>query len=630
MLQGGKEELAVNIHTISSAPKALVFNPTDAMVADITSAEVFLSLTSQPKDVFIDAGASRGWREEAARFHQTGWDKQISIRASTLYRLPVASLLMQAWFSGGTVTEDAYAEMHTCLHEALVNALMHGCLSLGREHHRREEFVSYYTQAEALLQNQRHAEKRVHIRVKHVSNVWHIQVADEGEGYDYTRLKKQIFTLLTGRGLHLIHSFSTVAVEDGGRKLTMRFQQKKLSKKTTTKQPATKQTQDDAMPDIKNARVLLVDDNEFSIRLLSEIIAKQGFTQVETARDGAEALEKTHQFKPDIVLLDMMMPKMNGFEYCEQVRAVPEFKKMPILVITGISDSMEKVRAFEVGATDLINKPFGQDELLARMRVHLNNRALLQGLREYRRRTAEELESARHMQEQLLPKQQQVQKISTQYGVKIHSHYEPSSELGGDFWGIYERDADNMLLYMVDFSGHGVSAALNVFRLHALLEEVLPTHGGNPAKCLEVLNQKLFGLLPTGHFATMMCLKFTVSSSRLTYASAAAMEPMIKRKGGECFILDSSGFPLGVSGKSTYQNHEVPFTKGERLILYSDALVEARNREGCMMPSAFLTDAIMHSGSLETITENIVNAAKQHACGVIKDDLTAVLIERSA
>ncbi len=120
------------------------------------------------------------------------------------------------------------------------------------------------------------------------------------------------------------------------------------------------------------ARILVVDDSSFERRYLSELVRKAGFNNILTAEDGEDALQKTADFKPDLVLLDLVMPKLDGFGYIERCRKNKDFPRMPILVQTSMHDRDAWLQALAIGADDFLTKPLDAAELTLRMRVHID------------------------------------------------------------------------------------------------------------------------------------------------------------------------------------------------------------------------------------------------------------------
>ena len=139
-------------------------------------------------------------------------------------------------------------------------------------------------------------------------------------------------------------------------------------------------------PDLTNSLILLVDDDKINRLLLREIFTHHGFTNLIEAVDGADAIEKTALHHPDLVVLDIMMPNVNGFEYCAQMRSKEEFRYLPILVQTALADTSHKTMVFANGADDYISKPIYPTELIARSKVHLERQHNLKQLELYQAR----------------------------------------------------------------------------------------------------------------------------------------------------------------------------------------------------------------------------------------------------
>ena len=121
--------------------------------------------------------------------------------------------------------------------------------------------------------------------------------------------------------------------------------------------------------------VLVVDDNPDNLRLLSGILTDQGY-KVRPAPSGALALKSVRSTLPDLILLDIKMPEMDGYEVCRRLKAEEQTSDIPVIFISALDDVMDKVKGFGVGAVDYITKPFQHEEVLARVRTHLELRRL--------------------------------------------------------------------------------------------------------------------------------------------------------------------------------------------------------------------------------------------------------------
>ncbi len=329
----------------------------------------------------------------------------------------------------------------------------------------------------------------------------------------------------------------------------------------------------------KDSSILIVDDDVSQRMILRQIFETQGFKKIEEAENGREALSKTYELDPDLVLLDMNMPVMDGFEYCKTIRKDQKYKHLTILAQTGLVDAQEKALIFMAGANDYVSKPIDPYEMTARSLTHLENALHLKQIEIFTNRIKEELETARNLELALLPSEKELAEINKKFNIEIYSHFQTSSEMGGDFWGVRELEKNIIAIYIIDFSGHGVSSALNALRIHALISSHKDSSAKDPAKFLTWLNKNLYKMLPTNQYATMFYGVIDYKKDKLIYTSAAhPSSVLIRTTPKQSFkFLESAGFPLGVNEKANYINYEEDFNKNDILLLYSDALIETPN-----------------------------------------------------
>ena len=380
---------------------------------------------------------------------------------------------------------------------------------------------------------------------------------------------------------------------------------------------------------IRNSRILVVDDNRVNRHLLVAVLQRGGFSNVGMAEDGIDALAKIEESAPDLILLDLMMPKMDGFEMCRLVRTDPARRDLPILVQSSLSGSDDRKRAFTAGATDFVTKPINATELLSRVRIHLENQALLRDLQEYRRRRQTELALARSMQERLLPPASRLAQARRDLGLSLSAHFEPSSELGGDFWDLRRDDRDRLIVWLVDFSGHGVGAALNTFRLHAILRQMDLTNF-DPAEHLREVNERVCSLLKNGQFATMLVGVVDQTTDTFHYASAGAPAPMVWQPHDELPEFgDSSGLPVGILASARYQNRDLALPLGGRLFLYSDGASELWTSDDTVLGEEGLLELVqrhMHQPDDNRFLDGVLDSLAE--LGSFNDDVTALVLTR--
>lgn len=378
--------------------------------------------------------------------------------------------------------------------------------------------------------------------------------------------------------------------------------------------------------------ILVIEDSEIVRSMIGGIFSDAGYEEIHYAKDGIEGLEQTIKLNPDLVVLDLVMPRMDGFDYLRKIRSIGgNYSNLPIIVQTALADTVKHSQAFAAGATDLILKPITASELIARAGVHLDNRTLVRNLSDYRQRVEGEMHQARDMQSAILPSQETVRDIESDFQVQIASHFTPSEELSGDLWGIKKISDHEVALYLVDFAGHGVMAALNTFRLHTLIETKLPLHH-KPGEYLTELNAYLHDLLMTREFATMFYAVINTKENRMDYAVAATTNPYIIQKNGNVIKLSGSGLPLSVKESSVYKTQSVPFHSGDTLIAYSDALLEKQRVREMAFDEAALerTFIAMSEGTAPSVTLDIILNEFDKTTGDsrIDDDLTIAVLQR--
>lgn len=376
---------------------------------------------------------------------------------------------------------------------------------------------------------------------------------------------------------------------------------------------------------ILDCPILVVDDTAFNRTLIGAFLAEAGFRRVSFAASGLEALAMIEAALPDLLILDIMMPGMDGFEVCRRLRAMPETADLPILVQTALSSGEDRNRAFAAGTTDLVSKPLERTELLARVRIHLEDRVLIRRLQAYRARVEAELSIARSMHEHLLPTPAQCDAVAAAAGCRLRAHSAISPHLGGDLWGLLPLGGGRFGVYLLNVAGRGVSAALNAFRLHTLLQELGPIHGQDAAGLLTALNDRAAGLLAAGEKATMTYGVVDGEAGRFIHASADGAPPMIlDDDGGPHFGL-ATGLPIGIAPGTRYRSEMMELPRGGVLALYSVAVLEALDAGGTGIGLGWMiARAVAEGEGFDAVVRSLGFALGQ-ASG---DDHTLLWIER--
>ncbi|MFO1242242.1 MAG: SpoIIE family protein phosphatase [Rickettsiales bacterium] len=378
-------------------------------------------------------------------------------------------------------------------------------------------------------------------------------------------------------------------------------------------------------------KILVIEDSAIGRSIISGIFSDAGYQSVYFANDGIEGIEQTVKLNPDLVVLDLIMPRMDGYDYLKKIRSISPYDTTPVIVQTALADTEKHTQAFAAGATDLILKPISPAELIARATVHLENRILQRNLLQHQERTESELSQAISMQMSILPSKESIAKLEDFFNLKIASHFVASEELSGDLWGIKKISEHEIALYQVDFAGHGVMAAMNTFRLHTLIESKLPLHN-RPGDYLTELNNYLHEILMTREFATMFYGVINLLESRLDYAVAASTNAIILESGGNLRVLSGNGLPLSVKENTIYKTQSTPFQLLDTLITYSDALIEKQRvgnqafDESGLLATCQRFNKTMSPQTMLTAILSAFYETTGDDC--VEDDLTIAILQR--
>lgn len=340
-----------------------------------------------------------------------------------------------------------------------------------------------------------------------------------------------------------------------------------------------------ARPQGRPVRVLLVEDQPGDALLVSLALRESGSRRFHIVHVTTLAAALARLDEADVVLLDLTLPDSSGLATVRQVLA--QSPDMPVVVMTGLDDPGLAGHALAAGAQDYLVKednPGREVEraisyAITRVGAQVERRSLLARLAAEQARVQDELAIARAMQFDLLPRPDRLREGLVGNGIAIESYFQPCSSIGGDLWGCQMVGDGRLAIFSFDFSGHGIGAALNVFRMHALINE-LREYLASPGILLTMLAVTLRKLLGRGQFATMFAAVLDCHRQELTWAGAGAPPPLLLSGDEAPSFLETRGLPLGVSARATYENRRVAFPRGSRLLIYSDALTEAPIRGG--------------------------------------------------
>ncbi len=322
--------------------------------------------------------------------------------------------------------------------------------------------------------------------------------------------------------------------------------------------------------DVDKQVILLVDDTPANIHIAQAILRDE--FKIRVATGGIKALELVKiEPLPALVLLDIEMPGMDGYEVCNRLKADPQTRDIPVIFLTAKTESEDETRGFEVGAVDYVHKPFSPMVVKARVRTHLTLRATSQQLAQQLLAINNELEMARQIQLAILPRE--TPKIR---GLDIAARYLPMSSVAGDFYDFMIVDEQHVGILIADVSGHGLPAALIASMLQVALTAQLG-HASEPGRVLAGLNRALCGKF-RDHFVTAAYVFVDMEKNSISYAGAGHPPLLLWRAstGGASEVMQN-GLLLGHFPEETYSALQFPVGAGDKAVLYTDGFLEASN-----------------------------------------------------
>jgi len=315
--------------------------------------------------------------------------------------------------------------------------------------------------------------------------------------------------------------------------------------------------------------ILLVDDNPTNLQVLFQTLDGIG-CKLLIAKNGEIAISIAGKALPDLILLDIMMPGIDGYEVCRQLKSNAATSNIPVIFLSALGDTEDKVKGLQLGAVDYITKPFQPDEVIARVNTHLTIHRLKREVESQKDQLEHELEVVSAVQRKLLPKQ-----LPAIDGFKLAVHYETSRYAGGDYYDIIELPDNCWGFLIADAEGHSAPAAVLMAMTCALFRSY-PGSAADPAEVLHYLNEHLCKVADPS-FMTALYAYYDANAQTMRIARAGHPLPMIFRHSDKKAIeLSCPGvYPLGIEPYEI----EIPVTEtkleqGDRFLIYTDGLTE--------------------------------------------------------
>jgi len=370
--------------------------------------------------------------------------------------------------------------------------------------------------------------------------------------------------------------------------------------------------------------ILIVDDTPANLRLLAQMLSEQGYS-VRAVTSGARALESLRVTPPNLILLDIRMPDMDGYEVCERIKGDPQTNDIPIIFISALNEIEDKVRGFNVGGVDYITKPFQFEEVLARVETHLSLRRLQKQLQDANKRFERELELAGNLQASFFP--EEPPEID---GWEVSVKLKPARETSGDFYDVYLLPDGQVGILVADVVDKGAAAALYMALSWTLIRTYAAEFPDQPERVLSAVNHRIINDTDSSRFVTVFYGVLDPLSGKLTYCNAGHNPPCLIRaqNGGDVERLTKTGVLLGMFDDEIWEQDSVCIEERDVLVLYTDGVTEAQNAEGDFFGRERLLKAVKKKSdtSAKAIRTNILTTISKFVGDAPQQDDIALLV----
>ncbi len=375
-------------------------------------------------------------------------------------------------------------------------------------------------------------------------------------------------------------------------------------------------------------KILIADDNDSDRMILQTIVRRQGH-HVITAVDGQDAIELFIKESPQIVLLDALMPRKDGFEAAKEIKQLAGEELVPIIFLTSLTDAESLVKCLDAGGDDFLSKPYNRIILQAKINAFNRMRLMHQTLQEQRDQIAENNEHLLQEQEVAKTVFDNVAHMGCMHAKNIKHLLSPLSVFNGDVLLACQKPSGSMHVLLGDFTGHGLPAAIGAMPLAEIFYG-MSNKGFAMTDVLREMNQKLKQILPTGFFCCACMIDIDFNSDEMQVWIGGLPDCLLVRNNGEVVKVKSNHLPLGVLASERFgaETYKFDMSTGDRFYMWSDGIIESRNVEGDMFGedrlNALVKGVENRDHLFSAIHQGVVNFIGE---GERDDDLTMVEVQ---
>lgn len=364
--------------------------------------------------------------------------------------------------------------------------------------------------------------------------------------------------------------------------------------------------------------ILAVDDTPENLDVVKGILARDYVVKV--AINGLMALKIIEKMPPDLVLLDVMMPGMDGYEVCRRLKANPESRDIPVIFLTAMDQTSDEAQGFSLGAADYISKPVNPPILEARVKTHLALKESMDQLqvaysiiKGQKDRMEEELNIGRDIQMSMLPLDFPAFPDRDEFS--INALLKPAREVGGDFYDFFFINPDELCMVVGDVSGKGVPAALFMAVTKTMIK-ARAMDDPSPASIITRVNDEMSEDNPSSMFVTLFVAICNLVTGECRFTNAGHNPPYILRKSGSLDVLSQRHGPIvGAMEGLAYKEDRVQLKASDRLLVFTDGVTEAMDQDEALYSESRLEQLLNEgrSESVEALVLDTLQAVEEFA-----------------
>lgn len=368
--------------------------------------------------------------------------------------------------------------------------------------------------------------------------------------------------------------------------------------------------------------ILIVDDNPANVEIFQMRLLANDYDII-TATDGEMGLTIAREKHPDLILLDIMMPKMDGLEVCRRLKGDPSLPFMPIILVTAKSESKDVVAGLEAGGDEYLTKPVDHAALVARVKSMLRIKLLHDTVLEQSTQLKKQLKTATKIQSLFWP---EIPKIEA--GGHIWAVSVPATYVGGDLYDVIPLPDESLLAYVADVSDKGVPAALIMAALSTKIRSESRTQS-EIDELLASINKSLYNLISEeGFFASIVLVKYWPASGKMQLALGGHLQPLWIVEKGIGNMPQLIGISLGIMPNAHFEKKEITLSPGESVLLFTDGVTEAENEDKELFGNDRLVRYIENKKGLPIGKELLDEIRRWRGNANVNDDLTLLEIWR--